>query len=272
MGWENPSSGFTVDGSPAPSLVPVVQPDGSVVWAAASGVAATAVQVGPVIYPAQPGELVLCDPTAGQVTIQLPLTPPDGTIIEAKDIVGVLNGVDFAVQGGDSFCAADGDLAGGLVAGGAAMLQYDATLAQWLFLSDLYKSLPASTMQTPADPVGVAGAVALMQGIGETITPTKSGLLLVMLEGNLFNPTAGGGAEVSLRYGGGAPPANGDALTGTAVGTPRDSTVPSGKVPFSLTGLVAAPLGVATWIDAAVARITAGTGTIEKLTLTVVEQ
>ena len=272
MGWEKPSApGLVVDGTAGPSLVPVAQADGSIIWAAASGLAAGAVQVGPVVYNANPGELVLCDPTAGTVTIVLPETPADGTVVEAKDIIGILGGVNFSVQGSDSFCDADGDLAGGLVAGGAAALQYDAALAQWLFLSDLYKHAPTSLMATPADPAGVAAAVARMQGLAIEVTPAASGLLHVTLGGTLFNPTAGGGAVVSILYGSGAAPANGDALTGTAIGNPQKSTVAAGKVPFSLTGLVAAPIGAATWIDAAVAYVTAGTGTIEKLTATVLE-
>ena len=76
-----------------------------------------------------------------------------------------------------------------------------------------------TTQAEPADPTGTNNATGLMMGLAGAITPLTTGRLLIMLSGTLANATAiADGANVQLRYGTGAAPANADALTGTPVG------------------------------------------------------
>jgi hypothetical protein len=106
--------------------------------------------------------------------------------------------------------------------------------------------------------------------LGATITPAKTGKLLIVLSGRAV-PTVAYGSSVDLTYGTGAAPANGAAETGTTIcGTP---TAPTGTGMFSLnyilTGLT---VGTTYWIDPATA-ISGSTGTIylDNLSLSIIE-
>jgi len=108
------------------------------------------------------------------------------------------------------------------------------------------------------------------------ITPSVTGRLIIFLCGTVFNATAiGDGASIGIRYGTGNGPANGAALTGTAVSTNFPKYVAAttaAKAPFGIFGFATGlTLGTAYYIDATLAAITAGTATIQDLTLCAVE-
>lgn len=117
----------------------------------------------------------------------------------------------------------------------------------------------------PADPASVTNATAVMMGLGVTtcrITPVNSTRLDVTIDGIGYNATTGGLVVLTLRYGTGAGPANGAAVTGTAVGNTQvleNGTAGGLQVGFSrhaiLTGLTP---GTTYWLDLAVASGGAG--------------
>lgn len=72
----------------------------------------------------------------------------------------------------------------------------------------------------PANPAGTISTGGLMMGLGgsSAYTPVKTGKVLVIFTGLIANSFASGTSKPQIRYGTGAAPANGAALTGTAVG------------------------------------------------------
>lgn len=168
---------------------------------------------------------------------------------------------------------ADGALVNGVSLGALTAGYLHITTA--LGIATVKSSFATTVTLAPADPTGTVSLVGVMMGIAGTFTPTVTGRALVTLTGTIFNPTAiADGAKVQLRYGGGAAPANGDALTGGAVGSLERyiaATVLQ-KVPFSLTAILdGLTLNTAVWIDAALAAVTGGTATITDLFLTALE-
>lgn len=121
------------------------------------------------------------------------------------------------------------------------------------------------------NPTGTTSTTGVMMGLGgtATITPHGSGIVLIIITGNMaVSPTTDNGFTVSaqIRYGTGTAPANAAALTGTAVGGNIKTLMANGNNQwfFSLNAIVGGggtPLTVGTnyWIDAAVA---APTGTV----------
>lgn len=139
----------------------------------------------------------------------------------------------------------------------------------------------ASVQTTPAAPVGTTSSTGVMMGLGgvTNITPATSGRVLIVISGTIKNSTGDSGAKVQARYGTGAAPVNGDALTGTAIGgLVQCHMVASGSTnlppiaPFSVQAIVSG-LSVATtyWIDASLAIITSGTATITDVSISVIE-
>jgi len=137
----------------------------------------------------------------------------------------------------------------------------------------------AKTAQsTPANPTGTTNTAAqVMMGLGGVITPGASGRVLFMISGDGFNSNAvGNGYIVQLRYGTGTAPANGAAVTGTAVGgsvkavTAVTSSVQD--IPFALQSMVTGlSVGTTYWYDVGLEAIGGGTANIENLSLTAAE-
>jgi hypothetical protein len=117
-------------------------------------------------------------------------------------------------------------------------------------------------------PAGTTSTVGVMAGIalsnGSVITPLKSGLLCVTASGSLTNNDPTGGAYVQLRYGTGTAPANGAALTGTAIGPIASRSVigTAGYVPFSMGLVILLPVAVSYWFDLSQTAVTAGTASM----------
>jgi hypothetical protein len=114
-----------------------------------------------------------------------------------------------------------------------------------------------------------------MMGLAGAITPTASGKVALVVSGTILNATdIADGAKVQIRYGVGAAPANGAALTGTAVGglVQYVAATVAQKAPFSLNALVIGLiLGQAVWIDVGLAAITGGTASITDVSITAIE-
>ncbi len=143
---------------------------------------------------------------------------------------------------------------------------------------------PPTYVQTAAgsglSPTG-ANTTEKMMGMGSTFTytPTVSTNALIIMTGTLNNNTGDDGATVQMRYGTGSAPANqATPLVGTAVGAKfsgeattsgSGGTIP--HLPFSCTAIVTGlTLNTAIWIDASVAAVTGGTGTITGVIISVV--
>ena len=152
---------------------------------------------------------------------------------------------------------------------------YDGTNFQLLFSSALSPlGAPASAHSTPANPTGTASTSLVQMGLGGTITPNSSGKVLFIISGDVQNSTAGDGFLYQTRYGSGAGPANGVAVTGTAV-SGQTTCVPNSTgnaAPFSTQGVVTGlTVGTAYWYDLALAAFIGGTATVTNLTLDAVE-
>lgn len=135
----------------------------------------------------------------------------------------------------------------------------------------------SSSSLLPANPTGTASLVGVMMGLAGIITPNVTGVVLLVLTGNLTNAsaTAGDGARARLRHGTGTAPANGDALTGTADGAAVDAVLPTAAalpIPFSLTArLTGLLVGTPYWLDISLAALVAGTAEASNLALVAVE-
>lgn len=131
--------------------------------------------------------------------------------------------------------------------------------------------VPAILNGTPADPTGTTDtATGKMMGLAQTITPTKTGVVKVLVTGQMANNTLGDSVTVELRTGTGAAPANGDAPTGTARGNPQTQTavVAAQRGGFTLAyTLSGAVLGTPIWIDVRVQAGVGGTAAISGVTV-----
>jgi hypothetical protein len=117
-----------------------------------------------------------------------------------------------------------------------------------------------------------------MMGYGTTITPVRSGTLLIMVSGDLNHPAAAEGGQIQIAYGTGTAPVNGATQTGITTGSIIRYLNSSGnqgansKVPFSIqsivTGLVA---GTSYWIDLQGASTNTGVLSVNDVTISIVE-
>jgi hypothetical protein len=125
--------------------------------------------------------------------------------------------------------------------------------------------LAASVGASPANPAATASTTDVMMGLAIAITPLITGIVAVTITGLCTTQTANVNLNLGARFGTGAPPANGAAVTGTAFGTGaagdllvRQSglAVPAG-IPFAITGRLALAKGVAAWVDLALSTTAA---------------
>lgn len=119
------------------------------------------------------------------------------------------------------------------------------------------------TGTTSAAPTGTTSATAVMMGLAGSITPTRGTKIIFMVAGQMGNATAGSGATVDLRFGTGAAPTNGAAVTGTLVGIAQTATSVSAaqRSGFSHLGKVTGlSVGTAYWFDLSLLA-PGGTGT-----------
>ena len=122
--------------------------------------------------------------------------------------------------------------------------------------------------------VSTTSSTGVHAGLALAFTPRGSGRVMVVFTGEGANSSAITDRVVTrIRYGTGAAPANGAALTGTAAGLPQSSrsdnslteSIGSHAV---ITGLTP---GTAYWFDVSQACLAVGTVTLTNVLLTVVE-
>lgn len=130
----------------------------------------------------------------------------------------------------------------------------------------------AASQTSPASPAAPASnTVFSMQGLAGSVTPLRSGTLLVYATGTLIDTTtltANTGILWTLSWGTGAAPANGDALTGVQCARTDEYTFQSNitaaadvHVPVTATCLVTGlTVGTTYWLDLAAERANSLTG------------
>lgn len=127
---------------------------------------------------------------------------------------------------------------------------------------------------TAASPTGTTSLTAVMLGLGLTVTPVNQPRLDLRVTAQIGNTTAADGVTVQVRYGTGTAPANGDAVTGTAVGASQTFTAATAGATTGVTlgGVVTGlTLGTAYWVDVAIQATTGGTASATGVTATAVE-
>lgn len=142
----------------------------------------------------------------------------------------------------------------------------------------LARSAAAAHQSTPANPTGTTNTTGVMAGLAGSITPTQTGRVLAIISGNMSNSTAaaGDGCKTQIRFGTGAAPANGAALTGTAVGNIvsmlLERATASDPFPFSVQAIVTGlTIGTTYWFDLSEAAVAAGTGILTNLSVSLIE-
>ena len=117
-------------------------------------------------------------------------------------------------------------------------------------------------------------------GLAGSITPTRTGIILIVITGDLANNTGDDGAQVQIRTGTGTAPANAAALTGTTRGgLVKMNNLNSGgssvtnRCPFACSAVITGlALNTAIWIDISLAAITGGTANARDISISVLEQ
>lgn len=123
------------------------------------------------------------------------------------------------------------------------------------------------------NPASMTGAAPKMMGLAGAITPTKTGYVLVNISGEYTSDTAVVDTVLGIRMETGAVPANGDAVTGTAVQTnTRISPSAIARNSFSINCVVLLVPGTLYWIDMAIVNNAAGVVQLFGVSISVIEQ
>jgi hypothetical protein len=124
----------------------------------------------------------------------------------------------------------------------------------------------------------VTGTAVRMLGYGTTITPARSGTILIMVSGDITHPTAAHGGQVQIAFGTGTIPVNGAAQTGTTTGgdvkflNGSGNQAAAGKAPFSLQSIVSGlTVGTTYWVDLQAASTNISALTFGDVTISIIE-
>lgn len=133
---------------------------------------------------------------------------------------------------------------------------------------------PGGNLQaSPNNPTGTTSTTGVMAGLNEVFTPNWSGNLSVAIGGTHGSSAANDGCTTHIRYGTGTPPANGVALTGTALGSNQTSVAGTLLVPFSnVASIVGLSVGTTYWFDLSEAAVTGGTCAMSNMNASILEQ
>jgi hypothetical protein len=124
----------------------------------------------------------------------------------------------------------------------------------------------------PVNPTGAASEKMMGLGVDvnpSVITPTGSRLMF-SITGNAGNSSSGQSALISMRYGTGTPPNNGDARAGTLTGriVEAHNSAAAARFPFALLApAVGLTPGVPVWVDIDLNTDGAGTASVYNLTV-----
>jgi hypothetical protein len=142
-----------------------------------------------------------------------------------------------------------------------------ATTPTWVLIVPPVAAPVYAFLQTgqanPPITTALAPGVMLGLGVGNTITPSATGKILVTIAGTLGNAIANKTPGCQMRYGSGIPPsfgasggANGSALGASAFVT---GNIVNNASPFSLSAVISgATLGAPLWFDLALWNLTTG--------------
>ena len=161
----------------------------------------------------------------------------------------------------------------------AGQLVAGVTGAGVLFGSGVKAGGAASVNFKPANPANTVSTAQVMMGLGSTVTfkPLSTGLVQVAITGGMNSLTAQVDKLLDARFGTGAPPANGAALTGSVLGGVASQRYAAGSdltgvTPFAFTDLLQLVAGTAYWFDLALATLTAADAAlVQNLSFTLVE-
>lgn len=127
----------------------------------------------------------------------------------------------------------------------------------------------ASYQATPADPASTSSTSAVMCGLAGSITPTRTGRVLVIMSGTAGNGAGGSdSASMQIRYGTGSAPTNGAAATGTAVGNKPtvQNSISGASIGWSAQAIInGLTVGTAYWLDLTQNSNIAGTTTVAQV-------
>ena len=149
--------------------------------------------------------------------------------------------------------------------------------------SGVVATINGATSQTqPGNPTAPANTSTYkMQGLAGTITPVRTGTVLLIISGYVTSSTvtAGDGILFQLSYGTGSAPANAGTLAGTQVGQIMEYTNPTTvtaadiHVPFSVQAVVTGlTLTTAYWIDLAAKSVaTVSSGGLAGISISAIE-
>ena len=105
----------------------------------------------------------------------------------------------------------------------------------------------------PPDPATTVSATLVMAGLGVDFVAAKDGNVLVIASADAFTATGSVTMAVGGRYGTGAPPANGDPVTGIRFGASTDKTLRpagiTGGVGVVLSDIIYCIPGQSYWFD-----------------------
>jgi hypothetical protein len=105
----------------------------------------------------------------------------------------------------------------------------------------------------PADPATTTSATLVMMGFGVVFTPNMSGRVLVIAAGQVWTATGQVPMVVAGRYGTGAPPSGGAAVTGSRFSvdqTTRSAGITAGNG-ITVVDVVSLNAGTSYWFDLA---------------------
>jgi hypothetical protein len=161
----------------------------------------------------------------------------------------------------------------------ASKAYVDALQAQITTLQDQVATLAArhqvaSSTTISSNPVGTSSSTLVMMGLGITFTPSDGETrAVVLLDAQITNSSNNGTSNAQLYYGSGAPPANGDVTTGTAIGGPIAFIATSGGgayTPFSQSGLLPGLTPNTTyWIDLAMSSSGTSVASVQSVDVTI---
>jgi len=136
----------------------------------------------------------------------------------------------------------------------------------------------------PADPTGTQSTTVVMMGLGATahLTPNGSGIFMIIISGSVQNTAGNNGplnnSKLQIYYGSGTAPANGAAVTGTAIGTQmkQQSHNNTNQMAWSMSAIVSGlSVGTAYWFDIGLVDVTApaptGPVNLSNISISVVE-
>jgi hypothetical protein len=134
---------------------------------------------------------------------------------------------------------------------------------------------PATYQALPSNPSGTISTSGVMMGLAGSITPTKSGEIMIVISGNLTHSQGQTRTStIQLRTGTGLAPANGTSLTGVVHYTLQITFASNfWTMPFTVNAIVTSlTIGTTYWIDLSLATSnSANTSSLSSISISAIE-